>query len=473
MSEQSPPEEVRRYFELHPVPPGSLLVVAVSGGPDSVCLLHVLFSLRKELSVDLHVAHLDHRLRGAESDADAAYVKRLAQGLGLPATIGQHDVAGYRREHKLSLEEAAREVRYAFLEDVVRQTGAYAAAVGHTADDRAETVIMNILRGAGTRGLRGLLPFSRRNNGEGVVIIRPLLEVNREQTVAYCRIGGLRPRSDLSNLSGEYTRNRVRHSLMPFLRDYNPRVREALLKLAHFAADDTDYIADEVKKIQSSVMSVEKETAVIDRKAFLALHPALQRGILREAVLAVRGTLKDIEAGHIGDMLEAAQKSSGKIIMLPDGLAFVTEYSRYVLAADSSAFRPLPEVNGETTLMLPGITELPGWEVIAEISGTGEEGRAGETGSFTVRLDHEKTGSVLTVRTRRTGDRFRPLGLDADKKLGEFMIDEHIPRAWRDRVPLVTSPQGIAWVVGYRIDDRFRVTEKTARILRLEFRRTF
>ncbi len=468
MSQRSPLEEVRRFFQRNPVPPGSLLIVAVSGGPDSVCLLHVLFRLRDELSLRLHVAHLDHRLRGAESDADAAYVRELARDLGLPVTIGQRDVAGYRKKHKLSLEEAARDARYAFLEDVALETGAYAVAVGHTSDDRTETVLLNILRGAGTRGLRGLMPVTIRNEGAALLLLRPLLEVSREGTQSYCREFGLEPRQDASNLSSEYTRNRVRHSLMPVLREYNPRIEEALLRLARLAADDTDFIAGEVEKAKNSVVAVAEGAARIDKACFNGLHPALQRGILREAVLAVRGSLKDIEAGHIEDMLIATHGPSGKAIMLPDGLSFCIEYDRFVLTPDTGAFCPLPELDGEHPLAVPGVTVLPGWEVTAKI----DDGQtaAGDT-PYAARFDYDLTGTQLSIRTRRKGDRFQPLGLDAEKKVGEFMIDEHIPRAWRDRVPLVTSPEGIVWVAGYRIDGRYKVTEKTSRILHLELRR--
>ena len=191
--------------------PGRTLVVAVSGGADSVCLLSILLELQRELDIRLHVAHLDHRLRGAASRADARYVAGLARRLGLPATIESRDVRSYGRAHHLSLEEAAREVRYAFLAEVAAGAGAERVAVGHTADDHVETVLMHLVRGSGLGGLRGLRPLNRLAcAGHDITIIRPLLSLTREETAAYCRRRHLRPRVDASNLSSEPFRNRIR-----------------------------------------------------------------------------------------------------------------------------------------------------------------------------------------------------------------------------------------------------------------------
>jgi tRNA(Ile)-lysidine synthase len=222
--QDSPEQKVLAYIRgKNLASSGDKLVVAVSGGPDSVCLLHILSGLRQELGIELHIAHLNHKLRGAESDADAEYVAGLARRLKIPATIESRDVRAYRAQHRLTLEEAAREVRYNFLAGVAEQTGAEKVAVGHTADDHAETVLMHLLRGSGTRGLRGLLPVSRwQSSGRSLTVIRPLLELNRQDTVDYCRAHKLKPHTDTSNLSAEPFRNRVRRHLLPELRKYNP-----------------------------------------------------------------------------------------------------------------------------------------------------------------------------------------------------------------------------------------------------------
>ncbi|MCK5577050.1 MAG: tRNA lysidine(34) synthetase TilS, partial [Dehalococcoidales bacterium] len=213
------------YFvrEQRLIPREQKLVVAVSGGPDSVCLLHVLVKLQKELDIKLHVAHLNHQLRGAESEADARYVADLAHRLDIPASIERRDVKAYQAQHRVSLEEAAREVRYTFLAQVAESVGAERAAVGHTIDDHVETILMHLIRGSGTRGLKGLQPLSRwQPSGVSLAVIRPLLWLSREETADYCRSHQLSPCLDASNLSLSSLRNRIRHQLLPQLQSYNP-----------------------------------------------------------------------------------------------------------------------------------------------------------------------------------------------------------------------------------------------------------
>jgi tRNA(Ile)-lysidine synthase len=449
--------------------PGQKLVVAVSGGPDSVCLLYTLADLRKRLDISLHVAHLDHRLRGNESRADAGYVAGLARRLCLPATIEARDVKDYGSEHHLSLEEAAREVRYAFLAEVAATAGAERVAVGHTAADHVETVLMHLVRGSGLGGLRGLRPLTRRAcGGHEITIVRPLLVLGRGETAADCRRRHLRPRRDASNLSTEPLRNRVRLSLLPVLRKYNPGIDDALARTARLAAADLDFIEAEAGKYWREVAWEEGGGVVLDRRRLAALPPALQRHLLRMAVASRLGGLKDIEAGHIEDLLDALEKPAGKTIGLPGGLSFIVERDRFRLTGDAAAACPFPPLEGEAALNIPGRTGLPGWEIEAGVvpRARDEEMPQGLTACF----DYEKTGDKLSVRPRRPGDRFQPLGLGGTKELTEFMIDAGIPRAWRQKIPIVASPRQIIWVVGWRIDGRVRVTGRTRRSLRLTFR---
>jgi len=451
---------------------GEKLVVAVSGGPDSVCLLYILMELRSALGIALHVAHLDHRLRGADSLADAAYVAGLARRLGVPATIESEDVQLYRKERRLSLEEAAREVRYSFLARVAATVGAARVAVGHTADDHIETVLMHLLRGSGTRGLRGLLPSGLwRSGGADLTIIRPLLEMTRAETAAYCRARRLKPRIDSSNLSAELFRNRVRRSLVPELRKYNPRVEDSLRRLAAIAGDDLAFIEQEVDRLWPAIVREQDGAVTIDKKGLVALPPALKRYLLRRAVASVLGSLKDIESGHIEDLLGALEKPAGRVIGLPFGLNFAIEYDRYVLAKDSAALCPLPPLDGETALDVPGLTRVPGWTIKADVLSPAEMAVAGvKDADFAAYFDFSRAGSDLTVRSRRPGDRFQPLGMTGVKKLNRFMIDARIPQSWRRRVPVVASPAHIIWVVGYRIDARARVAAAASKVLRLEFK---
>ena len=492
---QEPLEQRVIHFiqEHHLVPSQSCLLVAVSGGPDSVCLLHILVKLMGELGIRLHVAHLNHQLRGAESEADAQYVSNLARRLGIPATIEQRDVKGYQKHERISLEEAAREVRYTFLAQVAKAIGASRVAVGHTTDDHIETILMHLVRGTGTRGLRGLQPHAEWQSSENsLTIIRPLLQVSREETASYCHEHKLMPRIDASNLSLSPLRNRIRHQLLPLLKSYNPQVTEALLRTAEIASDDLAFIDKEGIQLWDEIAQRQEKTIILDKKRLLELPSALKRHLLRMSIEKLLGNVKDIEMRHIEEITSALTKPAGKRLSLPEGLIFSVEYDGYLIGKDPAALSPFPTLDGESQLKLPSKTTLPGWHIEATIidpsalkgkpeganatsettpldKGKGTKGIGLINNDFTAYFDLDKTGDKLVVRSRRPGDRFQPLGMSQPKKLNEFMIDAKIPQAWRRRIPLVCSPQHILWVVGWRIDDRVKVTVSTKQVLCLKF----
>ncbi len=485
----------------HLVSGGEKLLVAVSGGPDSVCLLHILVKLQRELEVKLQVVHLNHQLRGAESEADADYVSHLAQQWGIPATIEGRDVTGYQAQHRLSLEEAAREVRYSFLAQVARSIGAERVAVGHTKDDHIETILLHLIRGTGTRGLRGLQPIAVwQSASNSLTIVRPLLTVRHQETEDYCHQHQLMPRLDASNLSLSPLRNRIRQQLLPLLESYNPRVAEALLRTGRIASDDINFLDEQIARLWDEVAQQQEKSIVLDKERFDQLPPALQRYLLRASAEKLLSSAKDIEMRHIEEMMSLATKPAGKRLSLPGGLIFSIEYKQYLLTSDFAALSPFPILGDESQLNIPGETLLPGWRVEATIidreqmtekiikgkpegasapseitiplgKGKGIKGMGSINNLFTAYLDLDKTGDKLLVRCRQPGDRFQPLGVSQPKKVNEFMIDAKISQAWRQQVPLVCSPEHILWVVGWRIDDRVKVTDNTKQVLRLEFKR--
>ncbi|MFC1943927.1 tRNA lysidine(34) synthetase TilS [Chloroflexota bacterium] len=446
---------------------GGPLLVGVSGGPDSVCLLHLLFELKDSLDIALHVVHLNHSLRGDESDADAEYVSQLADSLGIPATIERRNVSDYRKKHRCSLEEAAREVRYDFFAEVASDLGAAAVAVGHTSDDQLETILMHLIRGTGLSGLRGMQPLSTwRGPGGELRVIRPLLDISRSETGGYCTERGLAPCSDSSNLLPDRLRNRVRRELIPLLKEHNPKVDQALLRASAEASADLDYIDEAASRLWGNVAHSEAGRATIDPRAFSRLHPALQHHLIRQALGRLIGCLKDIESVHIEAILAALAGPAGKRLSLPGGLAFRRNYDLCTLGVDDDDEAcPPPPLEGEYRLAVPGTTSIPGWLITTAIGGERSEG-SGEMKAF---LDFDLSGPELTVRGRRRGERFQPLGMDRQKKLHDFMVDAKIPRRRRDRVPLVCSPQHILWVVGWRIDHRARLTASTTNTLSIEF----
>jgi tRNA(Ile)-lysidine synthase len=459
-------ERVLGFIREHcPPAPGSRLLVAVSGGPDSVCLLHILTRLREALGIELHAAHLDHQLRGAESESDAQYVAGLTQSLGIPLTIESRQVRAYRARKGISLEEAAREVRYDFLAQTAKAVGAVEVAVGHTRDDNIETILMHLIRGSGLRGLQGLRPRTEWPAASGLTIIRPLLSISREETQGYCREHGLSPRLDSSNLSLSPLRNRIRLKLMPRLKDYNPRIAEALLRTARLAADDTAFLEAAGEHAWKETARLKEGVIMLDKERLLELTPALKRQVLRKTLGKLSGSLKDIEARHIEAMMNALNKPAGRSLNLPDGLAMTIEYDRYLVGKGPLTLAP-PPLETELPLNIPGETRLPGWQVSASVTGPQP---AEDTDNLSACFDLDKTGERLSVRKRRRGDHFQPLGMSQTKRLNRFMIDEKVPRRLRESVPVVCSPEQIVWVVGSRIDDRVKVTGETRRVLRITF----
>jgi len=447
---------------------GARLVLAVSGGPDSACLLHALTVLKEELAITLQVAHLDHGLR-EDSAADAASVAQLAEGLGLPVVIERVDVQRHRQASGQGLEEAAREVRYCFLARLARELCTPYVVTGHTLSDQVETVLLHLVRGTGLQGLVGLKPLTPLTiDGHKVILVRPLLAVKRSDTEGYCREVGIKPCQDITNRSLTPLRNRIRLKLLPQLREYNPCFDEAILRLATAAEIDLNYLEVATANVREAVVREVDGALALDKIALQGLPQALQRHLLRWALGCVRGGLEDIEARHVDNIMSSLGLSAGRRLSLPGGVILAVDYDCYWLGQADNLPNPYPVISSEYPLSIPGVTHLPGWQVDAElVSGQMKP----EGGGLVAYFDLDVVGRGLFTRSWQPGDRFVPLGQTQDKKLGEFMIAQKVPRRWRERIPLVVSSQQIAWLVGYRLDDRVKVTDATRHVLRLEFKK--
>jgi len=452
---------------------GNTVVVAVSGGPDSTCLLHALTCLRSELSIDLHVAHLNHGLRGDEAAADALYVANLASEWGIPRTIETADIQAYRRTRHLSLEEAARQVRYKFLQRVAATCGAAAIAVGHTADDQVETIIMHLLRGAGLTGLRGMLPVQSWPGG--VPLIRPLLDVRRRDIEDYCTANGLQPHRDCSNDDERIWRNRLRRRVLPLLEQISPAMPTTILRTARILAEEDAYLNDQTKSIWTKAVTVGDDVVRVDLSIWQALPLVLQRRLLRAVWQQAAQTYDDLSWAHVEHARAVIAGPTGSTLSLPHGWRLYRGYTSFSLTrrVDGEEAQPdLPLLSVDTLeLVVPGITMLPQsrWYVETVIL-PGTPSTASRL-PLTEDFDVDTTGERLCLRRRRTGDRMLPLGMTGSKKVHDIMIDEHLPRPWRDRVPLlVTADDRILWVVGARRSDWGKVQPGTRRIVRLAFR---
>jgi tRNA(Ile)-lysidine synthase len=476
------------------------VIVGVSGGPDSLCLLHVLQTLAPECAVQLHVAHLHHGLRGAEADADATFVAEMAASSGLPCTVDQADVIALAAQAGTSLEEAAREARYAFLGRLAAQIGAQAVAVGHNADDQAETVLMHFLRGSGLAGLRGMqlkspLPGTksatsnnplttqapaRRANGESLVLIRPLLFASRAAILSYCADQGLQPRYDRSNEDTTIFRNRLRHELLPLLEGYNPQIRRILSNTAAVLADDHELLhANLLASWPDVVRRAGADQLVLDLAAWRTLPTALQRSVLREAVQRLRASLRNVNFVHVDNALWLLREGSvGDRMTLPAGLELVLGYDCFAIGSEGVELpvNDLPQLDMEwAALAVPGTTSLAGWQVESALLAPADlpVGWQDNADPWQAWLDADALGHAPALRTRREGDRFQPLGMAGHSKLlAELFTNAKIPTPARDRWPLlVTAAGAIAWVCGLRVDERAKITPATQQVLHVRLRR--
>lgn len=423
---------------------GDRIVVGVSGGPDSVALLHALLTLRSNYQLSLFVVHLDHQLRGKEAQEDSRFVAELAKRWSLPFFLQQADVQGWAREKKLSIETAAREIRYQLYEEVADKVGAARIALGHNADDQAETILMRLLRGAGEEGLAGIPPVRGK-------IIRPLWEITRGEIEAYCQEQQLAFRLDSTNLESIYLRNKIRLKLLPFLeREYNSNIRHTLLRLGQMAREDSSYWQQEIYQTLKKVVKEEDDhSLILDWSQLLTYHPALQKRVLREVIKKIQGNLLNVSFTHLEDCWQFFFHSAQGKKILPSGVILEKSYNQLIIKRKEPVDYAYP-------LQIPGVTRIPeaGLEIKSQLIGSGERISKEEMRSpWRIYLTYDPDQGPLLVRNRRPGDVFRPWGLKGSKKLKEFFIDAKIPRFQRERVPLLAQNQQILWIIGERLGE--------------------
>jgi len=439
---------VQKYGMLSP---GDRVLVAVSGGPDSVCLLATLHALSGELGISLHIAHLDHMFRGKESADEALFVARLAEKLGLPSTIESIDVALLCRERGLSVQAGAREARYAFLTRTAETIGASRIATGHTATDQAETVLLRLLRGAGSTGLSGIPPMRGR-------FIRPLIESTREEVLEHLARSGLAFVTDPSNAKPLYTRNRIRLELMPVLSRFNPRIVETLAAEAALLKDESEALDLSVETAAQTITKKRGEGFVVQRGAFLALPPAIKRRLLRRLADALAEGPSGLSRVQVDEALQFMTTApTGRTMRLPAAFKIERTYEQFIIGPSTAAASFTYE------LTVPGMTPVPecGIEVEAVLC-SDRETPPDSNYYWQAFFDYDKIGLPLQVRNRRPGDRFQPAGLDGkSKKLQDLFVDTKIPRRQRDTIPLLCSGTEVLWIMGMRIDQRFLAQANT------------
>jgi tRNA(Ile)-lysidine synthase len=443
------------------IPPGARVLAAVSGGADSVALACVLARLAPELGFTLAgLAHLNHALRGSDSDVDEIFTGNLALKLDVPFVTRRVDVGAEAEASRESLEAAARRVRYAFLDAAATGLAADLIATGHTADDQAETLLMRLMRGAGLHGLSGVRPRNGR-------VVRPLLDARRADVVAFLEEAGESWREDASNADTALTRNRVRHIAIPALKSAGgDGVIDALARTASLIQDDADELERlAIEKARSIVLS----NGTLDCEALDAAGPAIARRVIRRALEAAAGG-RFLSLEHVEGVRSLIKEDAALAIQLP-GVRAAREGRAIRIEPGGES---VPPREFETALEVPGTVEVPGVDLVISAE-VGRIDRAGVT-ELNARAEAVAVQGVetarLTVRNRRPGDALRPLGAPGRRKVQDVFVDRKTARIDRDRVPLVVDDRGrIIWVVGHTIAEEFRVTTPEASVLLLKVRR--
>ena len=450
------------------------VLVGVSGGPDSVALLHVLSALAPRFSLRLGIAHLNHGLRQHVSDSEAEFVAARAEKMAFPLFLEKSDVRKYRSEAGLSLEEAARNVRYAFYHRAARQNRFNKVALGHHADDNAELVLMNLLRGSGPLGMSGIPPV---RDGR---IIRPLIRVTRSEIMDFLNANALKYMSDQSNRETKHLRNRIRHHLIPVIKSsYNPGIVDTLNRLSSILRSEADWIERTTENDFNAALVEENEnSAILSVERLDGLHIAALRRAIRKAVSMVKGNLRSIAYTHITsviDLLKTARPP--KRLHLPGRIQVSLKENVLVFSKETAALRTLHENPAKKTatpfeyeIKTPGSTfieELNARLVLSEIEAEGVAALR-NAGPGTGFMDMAALAFPLVLRNFRPGDRFTPLGMNGTKKVKKYFIDNKVPVTERSKCPVLLSRNRIVWVAGHRIDESVKIKSSTRNVLKAE-----
>ena len=460
----------RKYAMFSPGP----VVVAVSGGADSLVLLRVLLTLRDTLDITLHVATFDHQIRGTAGAEDVRFVEGIAALWSVPISTGRADVPALAMAEKAGIEESARKARYQFLAQVAREVGAATIATGHNRDDQAETVLLHVVRGSGTAGLRGILPKSPLSADPSILLVRPLLDTPRREIEAYLSHFGIEPRQDATNQDTNYTRNRLRHEILPLLEQINPQVRTALARTAEILQQDYETLLAQTPRFVPGSRGGE-----LAREVFLQLSPAQQRITLRESAGGL--TTASISFERIESAVTLIREHAhGVRTPMGGGIWLVINNGLLILHRDPVEYpADCPALLVEEPLVIagPGDYPLPGTAWILEVQ-TSLSARSRDPYSAILAIS---PGSHIALRRRRNGDRFAPMGMNGrHQKLSDILINEKVPVEWRDQIPLLTVDDQVAWFIAptlgrllTKISGKFgSVEEELTDLWQFRFKRT-
>lgn len=451
--------------------PDTHVIVGVSGGADSVCLLHILFTLSKTRLFIITAVHINHMLRGKESDEDELFVKDLCSQYDITLKVFREDITTFSLEQGCSIEEAGRIIRYRRFQEVLSETSANYIAVAHHSDDQSETIFLNILRGTGLDGLCGMSSKSGQ-------IIRPLLNVSKDEIQAYIKRNALLYRTDSSNLDNIYLRNSLRNVIFPEINEQTgTNITSSLLRMQKLLKSDSDFLNEyATEKYKNIVIFEDEKTVLLQRSQMIQLHEAISSRVIRIAWEKLTGSYKGLESVHVSFALEVIAGQGNKIAQLPKGIRAITQYDTVKITKE------LPEKNTQafsigitipSTIYLPVNEDLDDRKIKVEtqlysrddfLKRFGEIKKPKESG-FVQLFDYDSIKKGIYIRNRLPGDVFSPYKGSGGKKLKDFFIDRKIPKNTRDKIPLLANGKDIVWVVGHRTSDKYKISNSTKTIL--------
>jgi tRNA(Ile)-lysidine synthase len=446
----------------HMLEKGDKVLIAFSGGVDSTALLYILNALKSGIKIKLYAAHLNHLIREKDAVLDAAFARKISKKLKVPFISEEFDVPSFAIQKKLNLEDAARRVRYEFLERAAVKFGANKIAVAHNADDNIETLLMRMIRGTGMKGMEGIPPVRDK-------IIRPLIGTYRVDIEKYLRSKKIIPRIDKSNFETKYMRNRIRKELIPALENNNRNIKELLLQIIASANRIHGFMEEQAKKILDGITVLGSgEGLGLDAKKFSDVAPSLKGEVLRLAIELVRKDLSDISFVHIQSIIENAGKKRaeldlpGAYVLINKGKISISKLKPAIARSRDFA----------VTLPIPGTVsdKEKGFEIEADILPSISMAELKIKDPNRAYLDYDKISGPLTVRRRRAGDAFSPLGLKGRKKLQDIFVDEKVDLDKRDSIPVIDDGKKIVWVVGFRMSEDAKVSKDTKKVVRLSAR---
>lgn len=437
------------------------VLVALSGGPDSVCLLNILYNLKDELNINLGAAHINHMLRGEEADKDEEYVKELCESMEIPCYIKRVDINEYSRENKLSSEMAGRKVRYDFFEKILKKDNYNKIATAHNANDQAETIIFRLIRGSGLEGLGGI------KNCRDEKIIRPILCLSRFEVEQYINQKKIHPRIDKSNFEKKYNRNKIRLDILPYIKEnFNKDIIQTLNRTAVLLQKDNEFLEKESVKVYKNCCIEEDEYFIIKKDTFKNDDAIVSR-VLRNALIKYSKQNYDFEMKHIYEIIELARKGTGRKINLPKDI-FVeniygdiyikTKIQKNILYNDKIKLNKFSIKNRKIAFQ--------NFEIQFDIINNYENSELKEK-KFIKYFEFDKIENEITLRLRENGDKIIPLGMSGTKKVKDIFIDMKIPKDLRDSIPILCFDDKIAWIVGIRTSEEYKLSKNSKNILKV------